>query len=56
VPGARASTQNRSVYGTGAPMTKPEQALDLFSKEYNCAQAILAAYGLPSSRLRPIGA
>jgi len=26
-------------------MTKPECALDLFSKQHNCAQAILAAYG-----------
>ncbi len=26
-------------------MTKPERALDLFSKQHNCSQAILAAFG-----------
>jgi C_GCAxxG_C_C family probable redox protein len=26
-------------------MTKPETAFDLFSRQYNCAQAILATYG-----------
>lgn len=26
-------------------MTRPEQALDLFARQFNCAQAILATYG-----------
>ncbi len=27
------------------PMTKPEHALDLFARQFNCTQAVLAAYG-----------
>ena len=26
-------------------MTKPERAVDLFARQFNCAQAILGAYG-----------